>query len=64
MDGNNAEEMIKVKAFVRNGEWDKQLLLSQHLEEMVDPIIGIIKSPRNDYSNDLPWWIGSTNFMF
>lgn len=51
---NARDEEIEVQHFVRNGEWDKELLLSQLSEKMVDLIIRNIKALRNGNSNDLP----------
>ncbi|KAM3217162.1 hypothetical protein P3L10_026605 [Capsicum annuum] len=54
-------EELEVNNFSRNGEWDKQRLLSYFSEEMVDMILEYIKPTVEVYLNNKPWWMGNTS---
>lgn len=50
------DEEIEVSKFIRNGKWDRQLLLNSVSEEMVELIIQTIKPYMEGHENNKPWW--------
>lgn len=51
------DEEIEVRNFIKNGKWDKQLLLSCLSEDIVDLNREIVKPVVEEHQNDRPWLI-------
>lgn len=45
-----------MQAFIKQGEWDREMLGNTISEEMVDHIISSIKSPSNEFAVDVALW--------
>lgn len=58
------DEEAEVRNFVKNGEWDRQILKSVISEEMVELILQTLKPLVEGYQNDISWWMVKMNSQF
>lgn len=57
-------EEAEVKYFIKNGQWDRELLLKVVLPEMVYHIIEYVNPYLVNHTNDIPWWMGEASGVF